>query len=269
MRCARRGFTVVELLVVIAILAVLMGILVPAARAARLASRRTLCASRLHELTAACVGYHVDHRAFPHPNSTRAAMGEVIPHMIGYSLLNLMAPYLNHAELRETAGLGDVPPLVQCPFAEDFEQPYIRGPIPLPGGPFVNTGYQYTVGLDELRNSHGVVLRVGHVASVRGNRRGVVWSDELGWYGGSGIPFMPQGEPSYAYLHVTSGFPYNGLGLRDTVPLLGQHRAWSDGSVEWVKASEMDLAPADVGRNGNGPSYKIASGATAAAYAWF
>ena len=57
--------------------------------------------------------------------------------------------------------------------------------------------------------------------------------------------------------------------LSDTRPLLGQHRVWSDGSVAWVKGSEMDLAPADVGRNGNGPSYKLSFGATASVYAWF
>ena len=57
MRCRRGGFSLVELLVVIAILGVLIGILLPALRAARLASRRTLCASRLRELTAACVHY--------------------------------------------------------------------------------------------------------------------------------------------------------------------------------------------------------------------
>jgi prepilin-type N-terminal cleavage/methylation domain-containing protein len=262
------GFSLVELLVVIAILAVLIGILLPAVRAARLASKRTVCASRLHELTAACVQYQLDHRQFPHPDST-AIMGEVIPHMIGYPLLNALAPYLNHRELPETAGLGDLPPVAQCPFAEDFDQPNIRGPIPLPGGPFVNIGYQYTVGLDELRNAHGVVLRPGHVASVRGNRRGVVWSDEVGWYAGSGVPFLPPGDASYAYLHVASGFAYNGVGLSDTAPLLGQHRAWSDGSVEWVKAAEMDLAPADEGPNSSGPSYKLSFGPMASTYAWF
>ena len=76
MRCRRGGFSLVELLVLIAIL-------LPAVRAARLASRRTLCAARLHDLTAACTAYHLDHRAFPHPNGT-AVMGEVIPHLIGF-----------------------------------------------------------------------------------------------------------------------------------------------------------------------------------------
>jgi len=92
----------------------------------------------------------------------------------------------------------------------------------------------------------------------------------VGWYAGAGIPFLPPGEPSYAYLHFASGTPFNGLGYADTNPLLGQHRAWSDGSVEWVKASEIDLAPADVGPNGNGPSYKLSFGsASASTYGWF
>jgi prepilin-type N-terminal cleavage/methylation domain-containing protein len=267
MHWRRGGFSLVELLVVIAILAVLTGILLPALRAARLASKRTLCASRLHELTAACVQYHLDHRSFPPPDST-AVMGEVIPHLIAFPLLNALAPYLNYGELSPTAGLGELPPVVECPFAEDFDQPNIRGPIPLPGGPFVNIGYQYTVGLDGLRDGHGVVLRPGHVASLGGNRRGVVWSDEVAWYAGSGLPFPP-GQPSYAYFHLASGASYNGLGFADTAPLLGQHRAWSDGSVEWVKASEMALAPADEEPNGGGPSYKLSFGTAAATYAWF
>src|SRR3954469_22740456 len=117
-RRERAAFTLVELLVVIAILAVLIGILLPAVRGARLASRRTLCASRLRELTAACVQYHLDHRAFPNAEST-AVMGEVIPHMIAFQLLNALAPYLNCRELDETAALGDLPSVAQCPFAED------------------------------------------------------------------------------------------------------------------------------------------------------
>ena len=61
--------------------------------------------------------------------------------------------------------------------------------------------------LDELSNSHGVALRPRRVAPLRGNRRGFVWSDELGWYGGFGIPFLRPGAPSNAYLHVASAIP--------------------------------------------------------------
>jgi competence protein ComGC len=267
MRPRELAFTIVELLVVIAIVALLVALLLPSLRAARLASRRTLCAARVRELTAASTMYQLDHRAFPRPEAN-AVMGEVIPHFIHLSLLNALAPYLGHRDLPESAAVDELADVVQCPFAQDFDQPSIRGPFAFPGGVVMNVGYQYTAGLDEMHNS-GVVLRAGRVPALRGQRRGVVWSDELMWYGGGGLPFLPPAEPCYAYLHVASAIPNNGLGLTDTRPLLGQHRGWSDGSVEWVKASEIDLEPADAGRNGNGPAYKLGTGLTASVYVWF
>src|SRR5207237_2561802 len=139
----RRALTLVELLVVMGIAALLIATLLPALRAARLSARNALCASRLHELVAACAMYQLDHHAYP-PIDQLAVLGEVVPHLIPYSLLNQLAPYLGYPELTNTTGLADLPPVVQCPFAEDFDQPKIRGPVPLPGGLVVNTGYQYT-----------------------------------------------------------------------------------------------------------------------------
>ena len=266
MRPRNGGFTVVELLVVVAVVALLVALLLPALRAARLASKQTLCASRVRQLTVAATMYHLDHRAFPRPESI-AVMGEVIPHFVHLPLLAL-APYLGTVELPETDAVSELPDGVQCPFAQDFDQPSMRGPFPFPGGVVMNVGYQYTLGLDELHGS-GVVLRPQHVAGLRGQRRGVVWSDELMWYAGGGLPFLPPAEPCFAYLHVASAIPNNGLGLTHTRPLLGQHRGWSDGSVEWVKAGDIDMEPEDVGRHGNGPAYKLSTGPMASVYVWF
>jgi prepilin-type N-terminal cleavage/methylation domain-containing protein len=58
----RRGFTLVEFLVVIGIIGVMMGILLPAMRKARLAAERTACASNLRQVGVALLMYVNDNR---------------------------------------------------------------------------------------------------------------------------------------------------------------------------------------------------------------
>jgi len=59
------GFSLIELLVVIAILAILMAVLVPGLRNARLQSRRTMCLSNLHHIGLATESYlHESNDAF-------------------------------------------------------------------------------------------------------------------------------------------------------------------------------------------------------------
>ncbi|MEK6677619.1 MAG: type II secretion system protein [Planctomycetota bacterium] len=62
-----RGFTLIELLVVIAILGLLIGVLVPALKKARGASRLTACASNLKQVGVLFQVYLGEHRdRFPH-----------------------------------------------------------------------------------------------------------------------------------------------------------------------------------------------------------
>lgn len=64
-RCHKAGFTVVELLVVIAIVGILMALLLPAVQAAREASRRVQCGSRMKQVSLAIAGHELQTKSFP------------------------------------------------------------------------------------------------------------------------------------------------------------------------------------------------------------
>ena len=62
----RTGFTLIELLVVIAIIGMLVGILIPALRAARQRTRTVICGSNLRQLFLAMAIYEQENGTCPH-----------------------------------------------------------------------------------------------------------------------------------------------------------------------------------------------------------
>ena len=166
-----------------------------------------------------------------------------------------------------TVALSEVPAVVQCPFAqEDFDDPMVRGPIPLPGGPVFLSGYQYTARLDEVSASLGAALQPARIARAKGNHRGVIWADDVAWYSGSGLAFVPPGAAVWAYFHHKKQPNFKAPGLADTTALRGQHRAWSDGSVEWVPGEMIDL---DLTRRDSAASFANGPSGGRFSYYWF
>lgn len=57
----RQGFTLIELLIVIGIIVILVGMLLPALRQARLQAQRVTCTSNIRQVTQALIAYASDH----------------------------------------------------------------------------------------------------------------------------------------------------------------------------------------------------------------
>src|SRR5690242_12026714 len=91
----RRGFTLIELLVVIGIIMILLAILLPAIRQARIAAKRVVCASRLRQLTAACAMYLGENKAYPRAPFVDV-QGVALPNLVRISLLNDLRSYLRY-----------------------------------------------------------------------------------------------------------------------------------------------------------------------------
>ncbi len=105
-RFLSRGFTLVELLVVIAIIGILVALLLPAIQAAREASRRASCVSKLKQMGVALHNYHDVHQVFPPALLSSGRYNSASYHASHGGVKNttgwiLLAPYFEQAALAD------------------------------------------------------------------------------------------------------------------------------------------------------------------------
>jgi prepilin-type N-terminal cleavage/methylation domain-containing protein len=101
----RRGFTLIELLVVIAIIAILIGLLLPAAQKVRESASRIQCTNNLKQLATAVHNFHAAQGKFP-PNNIYT----YDPTMPNWSWLANILPFIEQDNLYNAARIGTNPP---------------------------------------------------------------------------------------------------------------------------------------------------------------
>ncbi len=224
----RGGFTLVELLVVLAVVAILAGLLLPVLANSHRRAKRTVCLNQLRQLTLADSIYFNDHGRLPLPN-------DFVPSSTTVARLSQMAASLGLSVPSGPAfswpKRAAQPRWFNCPMAA--ASGYAEG-VTLGGGLY--TGYAYVGGLENsamVNSGFATLLHPEHLADAGNTRRGVIWLDVLD-------EFIMAEDRRFEFFHARQRTRYPDFRFFPS-ELDGIHRAWSDGSVEWLPAKRLNL----------------------------
>ncbi len=240
-----RAFTLVELLVVIAIIAVLIGFLFPALVSARRKAADTVCASQMNQLTTATIMYLNENKHFPDPDII-PAFGGSFPSAITTPVLDGIGRVMHWPMLIGTERINELPQIAVCNERRDCEVLYDPYPPAAFGAPFWLTGYSYCGGIMDLKMPDGspttaAELMPNHSSDRKGKHHGVLWADHMALLKNGNISM------GWGYFHFKGSHAIDNTLLTIVNPdsYRGHHRAWNDGSVEWIPRGSFSLDPAD------------------------
>ncbi len=227
-RSSALAFTLIELLTTIAIIALLATLIVLASAKWKRGAQRAECAHTMKGLLIADLAYFADNGEMP-------PVDGLVPSSIKPEHLAILARYL-HTEV--PAGRpgswpkrAKQPRWMNCPAAR--ESGYAEGAT-LGGGAY--TGYVYLGGIeDSIMVTRGMAKLTDpeHNAHRKGIRRGVVWADVL-------AEFRIGEGRRFECFHVDAKQRYEDFRFSER-EIEGINRAWSDGSVEWVRREDLRL----------------------------
>ncbi len=216
-RVRNSAFSLVELLIVVAIIAVLLAILLPAIPMARESARRTLCASRIHQILAADLMYASDNSEMLIPGSRDANdQGE---HCI----------WISHEAYDAYAKYSGSALLLTCPNLEESGLPF----NPAPSAP-----QGWVMGYDFIGGHKFFEQLFGWVSPMRATESGSLplVSDLNDW-----APIDLWTAVAHAYKVPAAAFEYDGGKTPTQFPSAGGNIGYLDGSVEWKPLSQLTI----------------------------